>query len=475
MYCPECGKFNPDENVACQYCGVRLADNSQPQNPQPEYSYNPADNYEQNYQENIDGSSPGDVTDDLFGDAMEKIKNYDYSKIKTGLEKALEFAKAKKAIVIPVAAVLVIFIAFLAIGSAATSPKKIAKGYFEAFIEADYAEMFDYVAVLDSDFITDETFTQYMTKQYSSGSGFENVNNFTIEEVRGPGSDKHTKAYYAEYYDSITGRSDTYVITLVKQSSKSLLFFDNYKVTLGENIMTQEAKLAIPSGFKATIDGVKLDEMVAAEQDDYYSYEGYDVYRIPAILNGKHKVVLKSEMFDDFTTEVSYYGEYGSTQRVGDFSSMNIKADIASALQKRAVSDLQAIYTSALAGANASAVNVAVSPAFDNFADCYSSICNRIVGYQEGTGLKSFNITKSSIYVSSYGNPNGINISSSDSGITASFRLDYSYNFSKAVYNYGSPDLTIENGTKDYDTSFRYALIDGEWKLDYIGSYNISY
>jgi NMD protein affecting ribosome stability and mRNA decay len=42
MFCPECGKPNPEENQVCQFCNAMLIDNSTPAAPETSGQQTPA-------------------------------------------------------------------------------------------------------------------------------------------------------------------------------------------------------------------------------------------------------------------------------------------------------------------------------------------------------------------------------------------------------------------------------------------------
>lgn len=105
MFCPNCGKENPDKNQYCMECGTELIDNQN------------------------GGRSMKEVVSDVTETAGHSLKSW--------APGALAAVKKHKKVLIPIAAAVVLVCAFAIIGSNVYSPERVAEKYFLGVVNAD--------------------------------------------------------------------------------------------------------------------------------------------------------------------------------------------------------------------------------------------------------------------------------------------------------------------------------------------------
>lgn len=308
MFCPNCGKENPDGNKICYNCQARLVDNS---------------------------GDLGSITSfdtDKLKDDLGKVKD----KAKTATEfvgqklNSVDTAKAKSAFekiksnkmamvgICAAAALVVVFVALAIVGKAVTDPKKIAEDYFKCLKNKDYAGMYSYLEIEESDYINEEMYVKFMQQ---NDSEIGNVVNYNILDEKdyykgNYGGEYYdydsdydsdydyndeqslTKNYYVEYVTQGSSSTNEYVIRLIKLKSKKFLFFDNYRVasfvTVADNVT-----VCSPAGTKAYVDGVELTNPdKATEETDWL-----DVYTIPQMFAGAHSFTTSSDYYEDTVLE----------------------------------------------------------------------------------------------------------------------------------------------------------------------------
>lgn len=496
MFCPECGKPNPDENMFCQFCSAMLVDNTVPQSEDifgsgasEDFSAYQPTQYEQPapYDNSMGYRTPAPQN----YQPQKPVAGYDYEpernpadnpdiivsvpKIDTG--KVSDLIKKYKNILVPVVAAIVVLIGFFAIGNSLTAPERVAKKYFEALTENDFKGMYSYVSAPSGDFVSKDAYIAYM-ENIVKENPYYNIKSFNIEESNSDRYDfdflegnksspsSFTKKYRIEYIDDVTGYSGTYSIELVKQSKKTFLFFDNYKVGLGDMVCLNTS-LTVPSGFnKVTIDDIKLSKGTTDES-------GNTVYPIEAIFVGKHTVKLESEITEPFEQEI-YFGSGDSSKAIENYSSFVLKEDVLKNIENKAMIDFDKIYKSAIAGTQLSAAEIKTTKTYEKFPEHYSRIMNHIRREYDGQilGLKNISFTGFAME-SDYSGAKSYSVSNNN-GLTVSFNLKINYNCTVTENRYFDGIVT-ENRSKDGYVNFSYTLVDGEWVLNNMSSYTISY
>ena len=459
MFCPECGKPNPDENRFCQYCSALLVDNSAEQFQQP---------VAQPVSDNGQQAKP---------DVVVSIPKVDTAKVKGFIQK-------QKKLLVPIVAVVIALIVFVAIGSSLSSPEKVVESYFTALTENDYEAMYKQLALPESDLLTKEAFTNYMTQNFGEGENpYYGVKKFDVKEIDerdyyGYGYDYNenrdnkkkdenpVKNYQIIMVDKTTGESSTYFVTLIEQDTKTLLFFKNYKVS-SASFVAQNVKLYVDGEAAVTFDDIAL---TSPETDEY----GTKSYSLPAVFKGEHKVTLTSDLYEPFETDFYIYENYDSqTVRT---SYMKFKEDILTSLETKALDTIKTMYANALANKPFSIDMMKTTPEYIDLSNIYTNLVDNIAMQEDGTGLNEITFTSGAIRTN-YLNEKQYSVHTDDAGrTTVSFTLNLTYDF-KYTRNVGwyEPQLEVREGSNNDSVSFQYTYVDGEWNLSSMGNCVVYY
>ena len=248
MFCPECGKFNPDENQVCQYCNSLLIDNSAPVSTE----------------QSAEAPAP-QTAGEGSNDVVLNIPKLD-------LAKAKSFFMKNKFIIIPILAVVIAFIIFVSVGSSMSSPEKVVRNYYNALVNGEYEDMYDYIALPEGDFTTKENFVKHMKAINKDDNSLPKQTDFRVEEIRDninnfengmsastekEKNDSPLKKYTVTFYDKSTGATDSYTVTLIEQDTKKLLFFKDYKVS-SAGLIVKNVQFEIAGDAQIKIDGKTL-------------------------------------------------------------------------------------------------------------------------------------------------------------------------------------------------------------------------
>lgn len=457
MFCPECGKPNPEENSICQECGALLIDNSANQVQQPPTQTVPAQN------QTYDQQAKPDV--------IVNIPKVDPKKVKS-------FVSKKKAILIPVFAVAVVLIAFFAIGSSIASPEKVVDEYFTALTENDYDDMYNQLALPESEFLTKENFTKLMESYWDEeGNPYSGITSFMIDEVRNDGYDNYydyygegspepsqsespIKNYMVTVVNKSSGETRNFNVTLIEQDTKKLLFFKNYKVSSAEYI-SENISIGLDSeNMNVSVDGIAL---TASDTSDY----GQTIYSLPVIFRGTHNISISSDLYETFETEFNCY----SNDDYVEFytSDMRIKEEILTSLESSAFETLKTLYSHAMGKKSFPADAIKTTDEYTELSDIYKTLVDRVAIKEDGTGLNEITFNSASIS-KDYDDETVYSIGTDDEGRTyISFNLEVSYTY-KYTSDFGWFTSKIEqreDSDIDY-VSYQYTNENGSWVLSYL-------
>ena len=363
MFCPECGKNNPEGLKNCQYCNAELIDNSA---------------------ERLSGTTVSGY--------VEKIKNADY-------RGAVQTLKSKKKMIIPIAVVIFLLIVFFILGSIMSSPERLIKKYFDSYIEQDFAKMYSCLAVSEDPFINEAAFQKYI--ETSTQIDVSRVSNYTVDKSKkivppwekDPSANKLLKEYEITYLLDGDSRKYSQTIYLSKQSGKSWLFFDKYKVAL-EDAIYNNYTIRTPVGVTLEVDGIPLDGSVDKEDQNWLEYQ------INAIFLGEHTYKVSGDIINGYEqpffistsgTDTGYgYSTYGDCDlSIEDFTLNNETLD---SLTQNVQTTVNTIYQGAIAGKAVNDLGIQVTEDYSDFSSMY----NRIVSNakrDDGSGLKSISFS----------------------------------------------------------------------------------
>lgn len=308
MYCPECGKSNPEGLSNCQYCHSELKDNT----------------------------------------SIAKTKNANLEKYASKIKKvnsteAKIFLKRNKKSVVFFALILFIVVTFFVTGNVLSNPQRIVKKYFDSYSTKDFDTMYSLIDVNESEFINSETFSKLMEETSVIGSA--NVTNYKISTNLNSGS---IIKNYDVMYVLDNGSSSSVEVNLVKTNKRILFFFSTYKVMLPEGMIHYNYKIEVPSGFNVELDDKPLQN---AEENGEVS-----TFVIDTMFNGNHSIKISSPITKDYT-ESFYIDNYSDSKEISDFE---MKEEAMDSINAEAKKTTEAIFNGAFEGKSFSELSIKI-------------------------------------------------------------------------------------------------------------------
>ena len=438
MYCPECGKSNPEGAKNCQYCNAELI-------------------------ETTGGSSKLPSNIEKYA---QKAKDIDISNIKSTVKDVGARAKKKRKIIIPVSILAVVLVAAIAIIGYISSPKRVVNSYVKNLIAGDFDSLYNDIALPESDFITKEQFKKAMEERGSYIGGLSVASNFTVEEVdfTGTQTDKYFKNYNVAFLSNVTGTViNSFEVTAAKQDKNFLLIFPRYKVALDGLVCSNiTVQLDAPSGCSVEIDGIALKDPTIQDPEDKVA-----IYTVDAIFSGKHTITVTGDLINAFEKEVNI-SRSDDTINIGEYDSFYLRNTAANNIIDIAAGDLQSMYNAAIAGKSFNDSGVSLASDNRNISEKYNNLAS-YAKKDNGEGLKS--ITFSNFRDKTLANTPEIEMYSND---ICRVRLVYDYSYVKIEDKYdGLTEISSQNHSSD--TFMEYAYENGSWKLRDMDYYMPSY
>lgn len=437
MFCPECGKSNPDGLKNCQHCNAELIDNS----PHP---------------------IPGvDVTK-----YVGKIKSVNYRSF-------FQLLNKKKKIIIPIGVVLIVVIAFFCVAGALSSPERLVKSYLECYIDQDYQKMYSYISVSENDFINQETFEKYMSE--ASGLDASRITNYNVsplsmgmnsEDESTNRSSQLLKSYVVSYVIDGSNYEQSFVVNLVKQSGKNWLFFDKYKIAL-RDATRKDYTIFAPSDLSVEVDGITIKGTPLKDSPN----ESY--YTIDSIFGGNHTIKISGAMINEINDEVyiasdnsdssysDYSDYYGSNSYDVKYFDFEINDTECQNLIENAQTLPNTIYGGAISGKTADQLGIAISTTNDDFANLYNNISNNVKN--PSYGMKSISFSN---FRSDFDN----DLQFTSDGFRYSFILIFDSDYVQNDYFTNQP---VNRKATDCRANVSYYYEDGSWKLASLSIYGL--
>ena len=326
-----------------------------------------------------------------------KTSSFSFKKFIGGIPKIVKILTV--AVVVLAIAVTTFFI----IGSSSSDPSKIAKGYFEALTKGDYNKAFEYLSLDETEFVSKAGFSKYMENK---GDDYKDVVNFTVSESRSvlsgwgittsnENNNGFTKVYTVKYAVKGGSSNKTMTITLVKNSEKKMLFFDDYDVSI-DDLLVSDYTVSVPKGATASIDGVALSEK---SSDSESNSKSLDTYKVSKIFAGEHELVVTSEFCEEYKNDITA-SAYGNSTTV---SGLTMKESLRKELAQKTNDVYGAMFKGAIAGKSFDSLGLAItsdSTKATAIKSAYENFFKSIKINENGVGYKS--VTFKSYTDSSY-------------------------------------------------------------------------
>lgn len=349
MFCGECGTKNKKGSTFCEKCGAKL-----------------------------------EVEEKTT--KKEETKKEEPKKVEVKTEPKKErkpLSKQNKIIIGVVACVVAILVAgYMYLGSI-YKPEKIAIKYFKAYASKDANKISKIVKFEESDFVNKKLLKDALKEEERIELENYTIDNNTTKE-------KIAKVFGVKDYDDLSktitikyikkGSSKEYykTIKLVKSKNKKFIFFDNWKVD-SSDLIAKDYSISVPKDSKVKLDGVSLGKEYKSES----SYSSYNVYKIPSILKGSHKITVTLKSGLVLTGDAKISGNYGS------FSSSSLKID--SKNEKKFINEIKEKITLIY---NAAIEDKSFDDIKDNFDEDYRDDFENIYNTVKQNALSSYNKLK---------------------------------------------------------------------------------
>ena len=450
MFCPNCGINNLEEAVFCENCGKRIVPAQQTEIKEP----------------NDDSSKSAYATPDAGV--------YECTFPSQSVPRKPLSARAK-IILVGLAAMAVLVIVYLCIGTILSNPQRIAESYFQQVSLNHYGKAYPYLHIEDSPFMNKELFAK------ANESAYPHIENYSVYEstynassyssIRKNNKQGLTKSYTAEYIEKDAARVRYTTLTLVKQKEKRLLFFNCWEVSVPDMIVSNYT-IQVQNGLTVYVDDVLLTDeyktngLLIDSADTYESsksastaYEkkaGYTYYLLDAVLSGDHTIKTKLNGITDTVTTVAINQNEKSCI-------INLKedmADTAENLGTKAEKIMTAVYDAAMKTKEFSTISkYFITNMQDGVSYQYTSLINSFL--RDWTDFKFTNLKGQIINTMD------------DSLITV--QLDYTYEYT--ILDRNSENSGINNSYVKTDSGtkiFNFMKENGIWVMS-SGSIHILY
>lgn len=417
MFCPECGKQNADEAEKCAYCGAALEDN-----------------------------------------AGGRVSVGEYAKKGIGWIKttALPFLSKHKKIGIPAALIVVLLIAFYAVGSVLSNPQRIVSQYVEGVKSGNWNSVYKLLDLTENDFVNEDQFAAYCKtndNNYSDITSY-NIHEQNVNTQMGVGADKGLiKTYVVSYVTSGATAENSFELKLVKQDGKTWLFYPKYKVST-QNMLAECTILTYPDS-KVSLDG---KELVSGKADE----NGFAVYKAAAVFKGEHSLKITHKLFESYEDKLNV----SDSLQPLTVDSLKLKKDVTAELSSLTQSNFKLICEGAIAGKQFKDLGITFtkdSTKSEKLIEQYKNFAERIKK-EDGSGLTSITLSDFS---------DKSNQSSMNNSMTYRCYLNFNYTYT-SMYRYDEAEETSQ-GDGDGYVSVTYVYENDGWAMASIDNYSIYY
>lgn len=254
MFCRKCGAKNEDTVKFCIQCGAALE---------------------------------GNAGSDSLVPSQEKENGTELTSLKKPL-----LSKGLIAIVVEAIVLVVLVCGGKYIGDTYYDPVYVAECYFDTLMEGELGEAYDYLDIKESQFLSKEMFKKTYEVEDRGRLG-----SFTAKEEQ-----RKENAVKVEVTYRLTNETgDKTKQIIMEKRGKKCLFFDDWKVNIGDSIK-REIEITAPSGSKVLLDDVELGEKYK-KTSEY----GQDGYSVDALFCGRHIIkASRADAQDIVQTEYVY-------------------------------------------------------------------------------------------------------------------------------------------------------------------------
>lgn len=346
---------------------------------------------------------------------------------------------------VEIVAFCIMIAVFFKVGQNTFGYENVAKNYFKSIADCDWDEVYGELELKESAFINKDAFLE-MRKEDDKIS-YSKIN---AESTADKNTALVTITYYEKGSDYASGELQ---VKLTRQSKKSFLFFDNWKVS-SDNYVVNDFTIYAPQGADVYLDNQVIPDKYITKKS---STPDSDCYQIPQMFAGTHTSFIS---FDGFTgPETPVFAQYDYDYLSLEYDSLSVTSKQQEEILNTAYGILQKELAAGVAGNDFSTIEDLFAD--DSVADAKDSYNSYFLDNFTASGSRSA-VKKLSL--------NNVTGSFSD------FRISSGTIYAEVILSY---DYTVdyrkkdwwtdkfEKATYDSDTSTRYYLQyqDGTWKL----------
>ena len=346
---------------------------------------------------------------------------------------------------VEIVAFCIMIAVFFKVGQNTFGYENVAKNYFKSIADCDWDQVYGELELKESAFINKDAFLE-MRKEDDKIS-YSKIN---AESTADKNTALVTITYYEKGSDYASGELQ---VKLTRQSKKSFLFFDNWKVS-SDNYVVNDFTIYAPQGADVYLDNQVIPDKYITKKS---STPDSDCYQIPQMFAGTHTSFIS---LDGFTgPETPVYAQYDYDYLSLEYDSLSVTSKQQEEILNTAYSILQKELAAGVAGNDFSTIEDLFAD--DYVADAKDSYNSYFLDSFTASGSRSA-VKKLSL--------NNVTGSFSD------FRISSGTIYAEVIISY---DYTVdyrkkdwwtdkfEKATYDSDTSTRYYLQyqDGTWKL----------
>lgn len=409
MYCPNCGKENPGDYRFCMDCGAELIDNQDFENESP-----------------------------IAG--FVRVLKVLVQTIKKGLGKVFGALKRHKKISLPIVAVLLIVYAISFVGNHLFTPQRVAEQYFNAVASVDANTAYDCIDTTESPFTDRDSFEKFWTNNYE----VQDIYNYTVSEQQNSGygskQDGLDYTYTFRYYLHGDSSAKTASVTVVKDSKKKLLFFNDYKVL--PDFIVNGYGILVPNGTSVTFNGVVLDTPEINETSDYYA--------LPAVFAQPYDIELSSPLGGSYTETI-----YPSNYDVYTCYDMQYSEEVNEQVYEMAVQQVKSIFASCMDYSDFPQ-EIMTDPNSEVYNE-YQALKERLYDPSTELGYYDIKLTRDS-------NDTSTQYFSADTQ-DYSCRISFQYTYARNELNWWDDEMETRTGNSSGSATMNYSYENGQWVL----------
>ena len=336
---------------------------------------------------------------------------------------------------------------FIAVGERAGSPERYAEKYFSNYLTNNYSEMYKMADISKSKMFDEKTFAHMCAGNkvygtlldYQFGSAVVDGDNVT---------------FVVSYRLEGVSETQTFTITLKKQSKKKYLFFDTWKVSI-DRYMVKDFEFRIPENMTASIDGIDLTGYEKENGEEGAEGAG-KVYVVPAMFTGDHTLSLKQNGVELMSQ--SLYIDSTDTEYEVTTDSFELNSNEEKDMIHASELTLVTLYRFAMDGWSESNRIASFFASDESSQAKAKNVFDQLkasIVKENGTTLRSLSIESMNSKVNSFTYQDSVEI-----------QIDYNYKFSaNSGVDILNPYSVKYSGEGWQSAIFTFSMVDGAWKL----------